>query len=274
MDSPDIAWNTALQSDSHGHDPKYEDSRQGHTGNAGIFMNATMSNHPLPHFGGNFDMEFPTNPRGTYQSESMDLQNQGAFSLHNENYHLFDNGRTASSSIGSLMASSYPPSHGAYSGYLFSDPRYVTNINDATGVGELTVERNYSNVGNEILSSQPTTPPSLTETDHNLREISGKGKRQMPYAQLLYKALSEAQDHSMALRDIYTWFEDRTDKTHNKETRGWQNSIRHNLSMNAVSDQPTYELHALNSYRLLRKPTDPHTVKASTAPCGSFRKLP
>jgi len=38
----------------------------------------------------------------------------------------------------------------------------------------------------------------------------------------------------MVLKDIYQWFIDNTDKAA-LDQKGWQNSIRHNLSMNKVS---------------------------------------
>lgn len=56
-----------------------------------------------------------------------------------------------------------------------------------------------------------------------------------PYAQLIYDALMQAPGHRMLLRDIYDWFVDNTKKPRESGTNGWQNSIRHNLSMNQVS---------------------------------------
>lgn len=57
-----------------------------------------------------------------------------------------------------------------------------------------------------------------------------------PYAQLIYKALmSTAPQYGMVLKDIYAWFARETDKARNSDSKGWQNSIRHNLSMNHVS---------------------------------------
>lgn len=55
-----------------------------------------------------------------------------------------------------------------------------------------------------------------------------------PYAQLIYQAFMSKERHAMTLQEIYQWFRDNTEKA-NSETKGWQNSIRHNLSMNAVS---------------------------------------
>ena len=56
-----------------------------------------------------------------------------------------------------------------------------------------------------------------------------------PYAQLIYKALMSAPAHKMVLKEIYEWFERNTDKARNNSSKGWQNSIRHNLSMNGVN---------------------------------------
>lgn len=55
-----------------------------------------------------------------------------------------------------------------------------------------------------------------------------------PYAQLIYDALMKAPGRRMLLRDIYEWFVQNTKKPRESGTNGWQNSIRHNLSMNQV----------------------------------------
>ncbi|GAW11694.1 hypothetical protein ANO14919_010440 [Xylariales sp. No.14919] len=55
-----------------------------------------------------------------------------------------------------------------------------------------------------------------------------------PYARLIYKAfMSRKPAYSMTLQEIYQWFREHTDKT-DSHSKGWQNSIRHNLSMNAA----------------------------------------
>lgn len=55
-----------------------------------------------------------------------------------------------------------------------------------------------------------------------------------PYAMLIYEALKQAPGHRMMLRDIYDWFRQNTTKVQESGSNGWQNSIRHNLSMNKV----------------------------------------
>lgn len=54
-----------------------------------------------------------------------------------------------------------------------------------------------------------------------------------PYAQLIYRAFLSRPNKSMTLQEIYQWFRENTDKA-KAEGKGWQNSIRHNLSMNGV----------------------------------------
>jgi hypothetical protein len=55
-----------------------------------------------------------------------------------------------------------------------------------------------------------------------------------PYAQLLYSAFLCHPRHAMTLQEIYEWFRENTKKGEDGK-KGWQNSIRHNLSMNGVS---------------------------------------
>jgi len=54
------------------------------------------------------------------------------------------------------------------------------------------------------------------------------------YAQLLYRCLKDAPGHIMALKDLYEWVKEHSQKAKDQKNRGWQNSVRHNLSMNAV----------------------------------------
>ncbi|RBR23574.1 uncharacterized protein FIESC28_03756 [Fusarium coffeatum] len=70
---------------------------------------------------------------------------------------------------------------------------------------------------------------------------AANAKTDEPYAKLLWRALMSTPDHAMTLQEIYQWFRENTDKDIKKDhserrpgknAEGWQNSIRHNLSMN------------------------------------------
>jgi hypothetical protein len=73
---------------------------------------------------------------------------------------------------------------------------------------------------------------------HGVNAVVGGGdgpRVDEPYAQLIYKAFMSRDRHAMTLQEIYQWFRENTDKA-KAENKGWQNSIRHNLSMNKVGD--------------------------------------
>ncbi len=86
----------------------------------------------------------------------------------------------------------------------------------------------------DISSSKASDDGEGDSGDRNLSNVEPRTS-DPPYAKLIYKALMEAPNHSMVLQDIYQWFIDNTGKGNSAST-GWRNSIRHNLSMNAVSD--------------------------------------
>ena len=79
---------------------------------------------------------------------------------------------------------------------------------------------------------------SLSGTHRSARidsESESEGKQgEPPYAKLIYRALMDAPEHQMVLKDIYEWIARNTDKAKDPAFKGWQNSVRHNLSMNGV----------------------------------------
>ena len=77
-------------------------------------------------------------------------------------------------------------------------------------------------------NAAPSTAAANTPSD------TGSLALDEPYAKLIWKAFkSVPPSYSMTLQELYQWFRENTIKAKG-EGKGWQNSIRHNLSMNAV----------------------------------------
>lgn len=101
----------------------------------------------------------------------------------------------------------------------------------------------HHNQHHQFQSPSPFSQSSMMEDGYASSDLhsdqhstSGSQKNEEPYAQLIYKAFMSRPGHCMSLQDIYQWFRDNTKKA-TSEKGGWQNSIRHNLSMNAVSSK-------------------------------------
>ncbi|KAF2274322.1 uncharacterized protein EI97DRAFT_460189 [Westerdykella ornata] len=154
------------------------------------------------------------------------------------------------------MAESYPPS-----AYVINPPKSHDDLNiQDTGTSNQLLQFNndfetqcgarFKSEACYAGSAYGSAPGSRCSTPHDdcgyissrdARDEDGSFDKEQPYAQLIYRALMEAPGHTMVLRDIYEWFKQNTNKAEDKETKGWQNSIRHNLSMNGAFekvDQP------------------------------------
>lgn len=90
---------------------------------------------------------------------------------------------------------------------------------------ELSNSYSYNDEG-----APPPTGGQDEEVDLDADEAN---RADEPYAQLIFRAFMSRDNHAMTLQEIYQWFRENTDKAV-PEHKGWQNSIRHNLSMNAV----------------------------------------
>lgn len=89
------------------------------------------------------------------------------------------------------------------------------------GSGKPLGTSHYQGEGNGMYGSHITSIPPETK------------KADEPYASLLYRAFMSHPRHAMTLQEVYQWFRDNTGKD-DLPSKGWQNSIRHNLSMNGV----------------------------------------
>ncbi|KAH0489186.1 hypothetical protein TgHK011_009627 [Trichoderma gracile] len=81
----------------------------------------------------------------------------------------------------------------------------------------------------------PAEPASRMESARVVA-VAHEEKTDEPYAKLIYRALMSRPDYTMTLQELYQWFRDNTTKAKN-EKGGWQNSIRHNLSMNGAFER-------------------------------------
>lgn len=81
-----------------------------------------------------------------------------------------------------------------------------------------------------------SSSPIVLDPDHDELRTSSEeeGNTDPPYSLLIYQALLSAPGRKLPLQGIYNWFEKNTEKGKDQSSKGWQNSIRHNLSMNAV----------------------------------------
>ncbi|TPX16342.1 uncharacterized protein E0L32_003991 [Thyridium curvatum] len=74
-------------------------------------------------------------------------------------------------------------------------------------------------------------PPFDTRAGSVAGTASAAAEADEPYAQLIFKAFMSVPTHAMTIQELYQWFRDNTNKAKG-QGQGWQNSIRHNLSMN------------------------------------------
>ncbi|KAK5047664.1 hypothetical protein LTR84_006329 [Exophiala bonariae] len=181
---------------------------------------------PLPSFKPLFKLE---ENQGTSSFDQTDVDNDY---LHNPATQL----QLADLELGL----SWPAGTGGYPQMLQYSHLRLPIPNVRTGVAFV------QQLGNPISPLQPAyhffddailrTPWSSPEFSSCRPVPTGDDEEDMiddkPYARLIYDALMQAPDHRMMLRDIYEWFRKNTTKAQDNATNGWQNSIRHNLSMN------------------------------------------
>ena len=109
-------------------------------------------------------------------------------------------------------------------------------------------------LSSDLSSDQRSSTPVKIEQNHGdmhgdvQSSLCDKGKKtrfkqrpnfkrsDIPYSGLIEAALRRAPGNKLSLQGIYKWFRENTLKGQDK-SKGWQNSIRHNLSMNAVWPQ-------------------------------------
>ncbi|KAI5282097.1 hypothetical protein KEM54_002984, partial [Ascosphaera aggregata] len=90
--------------------------------------------------------------------------------------------------------------------------------------GLLSIESSTAGNGSSSPERKILSPKPLNALDND----------DAPYAQLIYRALMSTETRTMSLQQIYDWVASNSNKARDHSSKGWQNSIRHNLSMNAA----------------------------------------
>ncbi|KAK4173316.1 hypothetical protein QBC36DRAFT_59695 [Triangularia setosa] len=120
-------------------------------------------------------------------------------------------------------------------------PGMIEGLMGGGGVGPHSPPQIGMGNGSQINSSAPSPTSAATAAvvpgggggapSGLVGSSNSNNKNEEPYAKLIYRAFMSKPNHAMTLQEIYQWFRDNTDKGKD-DTKGWQNSIRHNLSMN------------------------------------------
>jgi hypothetical protein len=101
---------------------------------------------------------------------------------------------------------------------------------DSTSADEVASAYSRRHWTDSPMADEMDSSPTFGEADDNLENSDPC------YAELLRLALMEKEDdHTMLLKDLYEWVRTHSSKAQDPSNKGWQNSVRHNLSMNAVS---------------------------------------
>ena len=128
--------------------------------------------------------------------------------------------------MGARVGNEFTLNAQALEAYSYDTANHLTPETHSTATGQYPIFTPDSRPTQEDFNED--VPLGGFETDHENKE---KGPC---YANLIYQALMEAPGHKMILRDIYAWIAQKTDKAKDSSSKGWQNSVRHNLSMNGV----------------------------------------
>jgi hypothetical protein len=108
-------------------------------------------------------------------------------------------------------------------------PAFSDSVTPPSGSPSLMAPR--SRIDDDTLEGSSRAEEGPVAREDLEEDDAGSDK---PYARLIWEALMQAPGHRMMLREIYAWFLHNTNKARDSGSNGWQNSIRHNLSMNQV----------------------------------------
>ncbi|KAI1464170.1 uncharacterized protein F4812DRAFT_462920 [Daldinia caldariorum] len=166
------------------------------------------------------------------ESDNMSTYNMGSCHQlpHEEQLHsqmaasVYESNNCSSANL-TTSAMSQPQMLSAAHSHLESNLAAVTQSESPQA--EQGMEASYTSYSQDESSQEPGQ--GLEENEQESEKVDG------PYAQLIHQAFMSRRTRAMTLQEIYQWFRENTDKEKTDKgnrRNGWQNSIRHNLSMN------------------------------------------
>lgn len=91
----------------------------------------------------------------------------------------------------------------------------------------------YPITNDHLITSSPSSS-SNNSNNNNMNRLYVKRRRRPPhsYASMIAQAILNSKEQKMTLRDIYNWVQEKYPHLYESNETGWQNTIRHNLSLN------------------------------------------
>ncbi|KAI8090164.1 fork head domain-containing protein, partial [Gilbertella persicaria] len=95
-----------------------------------------------------------------------------------------------------------------------------------------SVKQYRAEAQNEQLQTHIVSESFIPMTPNLVKPPRKRRRPPFSYSSLIAQAILENKDERMTLREIYKWITERYPALYNAEDTGWQNTIRHNLSLN------------------------------------------
>jgi len=169
-----------------------------------------------------------TAPNGRKDVNGVEFDASNIVEVNEEEVHLDDGSEEMSVAIDLAKLSQGHFSHNDFknSGYVFytEDGRQASSLEDLNGrtVEVAEAPRNQQKLAYARMIADRASNASNTNSEE---------KPRMSYAQLIAEALVNAPDGMLTLSEIYSAISARH-PFYKMEARNWQNSIRHNLTLN------------------------------------------
>ncbi|KAI9801897.1 MAG: hypothetical protein M1833_002211 [Piccolia ochrophora] len=130
-------------------------------------------------------------------------------------------------------------------------------------------------LANQDVGTEPGVTPGSVFMEGDVAQVDDEetdGDEHEPYAKLIYRALMSVPEHKMVLKEIYDWFDMHTDKNRDPLQKGWQNSIRHNLSMNGAFKKVEQDNHSDETKKGFVWVLDPSAITEGVKSTTRYRK--